>query len=83
MPQGEERRLSRGRGACLREGSRSGRSPGRIKINVYTGEEGVKYVGVLGAEEDCGKATGERSKRGPTVAPARGEGGRGQLSPLD
>lgn len=43
---------------------------------MYTGEEGVKYVGVLGAEEDGG-TKGERSKRGPTAAPAqRREGGR-------
>lgn len=51
---------------------------------MYTGEEGVKYVGVLGAEEDGGTAKGERSKRGPTAAPAqRREGGTGQLSPLE
>lgn len=43
MPQDEERRPSRGCGECFREGgSRSGRSPGRIKINVSSGEEGVK-----------------------------------------
>lgn len=44
---------------------------------MYTGEEGVKYVGVSGAEEDGGTAKGERSERGPTAAPARRrEGGR-------
>lgn len=41
------------------------------------GEEGVKYVGVSGAEEDGGTAKGEGSERGPTAAPARRrEGGR-------
>lgn len=44
---------------------------------MYTGEEGVKYVGVLGAAEDGGTAKGERWKRGQTAAPApRREGGR-------
>lgn len=41
------------------------------------GEEGVKYVGVSGAEEDGGTTKGERWERGPTAAPARRrEGGR-------
>lgn len=41
MPQGEERRPSRGCGECFRKGSRSGRSPGRIKNKcVYRGGGG-------------------------------------------
>lgn len=75
MPRGEERRLSRGRGASLREGSKSRGSPGRNlkkkmnKINVYTGEEGVKYVGGFGGRGGLWKKrTGERSKRGPSVS---------------
>lgn len=61
MPRGEERGPSQSGGGCFWKGSRSGRAPGRIKKkkSVYRGGGVKKYVGVLGAEEDCGKAKGE------------------------
>ena len=60
MPRGEERGPSQSGGGCFWKGSRSGRAPGRIKKkSVYRGGGGKKYVGGLGAEEDCGKAKGE------------------------
>lgn len=60
MPQGEQRVVSRDRRRWFLKGSRSGRAPGRNKKKISIQGRGVKkYVGVLGAEEDCGKAKGE------------------------
>ncbi|CAF92067.1 unnamed protein product [Tetraodon nigroviridis] len=86
MPQGEERRPSRGCGARFREGSRSGRSPGRIKINVSTGEEGVKICRRFGGRGGLWKCEGRAFEARPdsrSSAEAGREGGRRQLSPLD
>lgn len=79
MPRGEQRGPGWGRGGCFREGS-SGGSSGKNKKNQYTGRGGKKYVGVLGAEEDCGKAKGESERRGPTVVTFARRGGERQGS---
>lgn len=75
MPQGEERRPSRGCGECFRKGSRSGRSPGRIKINVYTGEEGVKICRRFGGRGGLWKSEGRAFETRPDSR-SSAEGGR-------
>lgn len=59
MPRGEEHGPRQGSGGCFWKGSRSDRAPGRIKKICIQGRGGKKYVGVLGADEYCGKAKGE------------------------
>ena len=54
------------------------------KKNLYTREGGKKkYVGVLGAEEDCGKSKRARARNEARQLHQEGRGRRGQLSPLD
>lgn len=59
MPRGEQCGPSQGSGVCFWKEGRSARAPKRIIQSVYKGGGVKKYVGVLRAEEDCGKAKGE------------------------